>query len=49
MAARSIARDTRRIATTPGLNAPSRSPRRLPPSAGRGEDAKRATEEVTRQ
>ena len=30
IAARPIARETRHIATTPGLDAPSRSPRRLP-------------------
>ena len=49
MAARPLARETRHIATTPELDAPSRAPRRLPPSAGRGEDARRATEGVTRK
>ena len=49
VAARPFARETRHIATTPALDAGSRSPRRLPPSAGRGEDTRRATEEVTRQ
>lgn len=49
MAARPLARETRHIATTPGLDAFSRSPRRLPSRADRGKGARRATEGVTRQ
>ena len=47
MAVRPLARETRHIAATPGLDAPSRSPRRLPSRADRGEDARRATEGAT--
>lgn len=49
MAARLLARDTHHIATTPGLDAPSRSPRHLPSRADCGKNATRATEGVTRQ
>lgn len=49
MAARPYARDTHHIVTTPGLDAPSRSPRHLPSRADCGKNATRATEGVTRQ